>query len=88
MIIKWYHKVPQSTTTVTSYDCECGKQYKYQSCLSRHKKTCTYEPPLVETETHNQIITTQSHRGIFIFFIVYSMPRNLYRIYQESSIYF
>ena len=54
--------VPQSTTTVTSYDCECGKQYKYQSGLSRHKKTCTYTPPLVETKTQNQIITTQSDR--------------------------
>ena len=26
----------------TQYICECGKIYKYQPGLSRHKKTCTY----------------------------------------------
>ena len=25
-----------------TYICECGKSYKYQPGLSRHKKTCTY----------------------------------------------
>jgi len=46
----------------TKWQCNCGKQYKHNQSYYRHKKTCTYTPPLVETETHNQIITTQSHR--------------------------
>ena len=47
--------VPQSTTNITSYECECGKQYKYQSGLSRHKKTCTYKTPVIEEqEPQNQ----------------------------------
>ena len=46
----------------TKWQCNCGKQYKHNQSYYRHKKTCTYTPPLVETETHNQIITTQSNR--------------------------
>ena len=47
--------VPQTTTY---YTCVCGKSYNYMSGLSRHKKTCTYKPP-VETETQNQIVTQE-----------------------------
>ena len=36
--------------------CECGRQYKHNQSYYRHKKTCTYEPPVVETETQNQIV--------------------------------
>lgn len=28
-----------------TYDCECGKSYKYRQGLHFHKKTCTYVPP-------------------------------------------
>lgn len=59
--------VPQSTTIITSYECECGKQYKYQSGLSRHKKTCTYKPPVIEEqEPQNQIISTSTSEQIEI----------------------
>ena len=46
----------------TKWQCNCGKQYKHNQSYYRHKKTCTYTPSLVETETQNQIITTQSDR--------------------------
>ncbi len=46
----------------TKWQCNCGKQYKHNQSYYRHKKTCTYTPPVLETETQNQIITTQSDR--------------------------
>ena len=38
--------------------CDCGKQYKHNQSYYRHKKTCTYKPPAVETETQNQIVSS------------------------------
>ena len=40
----------------TRWQCACGKYYSYKQSYYRHKKTCTYEPP-VETETENQIVS-------------------------------
>jgi hypothetical protein len=39
----------------TTYNCECGKKYNYQSGLCKHKKKCTYktqEELLAETLKH------------------------------------
>lgn len=44
------------------WQCNCGKHYEHKQSYYRHKKTCTYKPPAVETETQNQIITTSSNR--------------------------
>ena len=30
---------------ITTYNCECGKKYNYQSGLCKHKKTCNYKTP-------------------------------------------
>ena len=30
---------------ITTYDCDCGKKYNYQSGLCKHKKKCNYKPP-------------------------------------------
>ena len=55
--------VPQTTTY---YTCVCGKSYNYMSGLSRHKKTCTYEPHVVETETQNQIVSKDNDKIIIL----------------------
>jgi len=30
---------------ITTYECECGKKYNYQSGLCKHKKKCNYKTP-------------------------------------------
>ena len=42
---------------LTTYNCECGKKYNYQSGLCKHKKKCTYktqEELLAETLKHQK----------------------------------
>ena len=36
-----------------SYECVCGKTYKYDSGYYRHKKTCQYEHEVIEKEEKN-----------------------------------
>ena len=51
----------------TSYDCACGKSYKHQSSLSKHKKTCKNKNPdetlismfKIQQEQNNKIIENQ-----------------------------
>ena len=47
--------------------CPCGKKYLHRSGLSRHKKSCTYESPVIEEqEPQNQIISTSTSEQIEI----------------------
>ena len=41
---------------LTTYNCECGKKYNYQSGLCKHKKKCTYKTQelLAETLKHQK----------------------------------
>ena len=48
------HKKITNDNTISSnssIQCKCGKQYKFNSGLSRHKKTCDYK----ETENKNEL---------------------------------
>ena len=40
----------------TKWQCICGRHYSYKQGYYRHKKTCTYTPPILETKTQNQIV--------------------------------
>ena len=50
MIINGKKKVPK-----LFYECECGKKYKYDSGLSRHKKKCNGKMELLEPQTEQNI---------------------------------
>ena len=41
----------------STHKCNCGREYAHLSGLSRHKRTCTYEPP-TKAEQQNQIVST------------------------------
>ena len=55
----------------TSYDCVCGKSYKHQSSLSKHKKTCKNKNPdetlislfKIQQEQNNKIIENQQEQN-------------------------
>ena len=59
------------------YMCDCGKQYKFSSGLSRHKQKCNYqkeETPNVKPEDTSNIINTlvadnKEMRDMFLMFI-------------------
>ena len=53
--------------------CPCGKKYLHRSGLSRHKKTCTYKPPSVETETQNQLISKSIDKDAIIMELLKKM---------------
>ena len=79
--------VPQSTTTITLYECECGKQYKYQSGLSRHKKTCTYKPPIIEEqEPQNQIISNNIDKDAIIMELLKKMTEQQEQLNKQNEV--
>ena len=49
---------PQSSTPC--YKCICGKQYKYNSGLSKHKKRCLQAMENKKSHTHSHLPTTSS----------------------------
>jgi flagellar motility protein MotE (MotC chaperone) len=36
------NEITSNTSNFTSHECPCGKKYKHQSSLLKHKKTCTF----------------------------------------------
>jgi hypothetical protein len=52
---KWI-KMDKSEKCPFSYICECGKSYKYQSGLSKHKKNCKIVNTINETKKQEQSI--------------------------------
>jgi len=55
------HKVAKSSQKVAkNFICECGKMYKYETGLYRHKNTCTFnqsEPSNLEGDTNKELIS-------------------------------
>jgi len=61
---KWIHLdtngyVKSAEGSAASYECECGKKYKFSQGLSKHKKTCknSTEKKELETKNENELIT-------------------------------
>ena len=54
-------EIPENPIKVEKiYKCNCGKIYKHQSSLCKHKKICTYETLCIEiTEYNNKPIISQ-----------------------------
>ena len=52
-----YQKGPKGPAA--SYECECGKKYKFSQGLSKHKKTCqnSTEKKELESKNENELIT-------------------------------
>ena len=44
-----------SKSSKKEWECECGKKYKYDSGLYRHKKQCNYNETIKKTETCEKI---------------------------------
>ena len=44
------HNDTKLDTNKVSYDCECGRKYKYHSGYYRHKKTCNFEKENISSE--------------------------------------
>uniref|UniRef100_A0A6C0AZT1 C2H2-type domain-containing protein n=1 Tax=viral metagenome TaxID=1070528 RepID=A0A6C0AZT1_9ZZZZ len=56
MIINGNKKVPKDF-----YECECGKKYKYDSGLSRHKKKCNINMELLEPKLELNLESNNLH---------------------------
>ena len=50
MITNGNKKSPKIPKNPLMYICSCGRSYKYKSGLSRHKKNCTYNEEISETQ--------------------------------------
>ena len=65
--------------------CDCGKLYKHNPSYYRHKKTCTYEPPVVETETQNQIVTKDIDKDEIIMELLKKMSEQQQQMSEQQQ---
>ena len=57
---KMVTKTPQNSPDLERFRCNCGKQYKHRSGLSRHKKKCTHIFSIEEHNSTNIIVEQES----------------------------
>ena len=65
--------------------CDCGKHYKHNQSYYRHKKTCTYEPP-VETETQNQIVAKDIDKDEIIMELLKKMSEQQQQLNEQNKV--
>lgn len=70
----------------TKWQCNCGKQYKHNQSYYRHKKTCTYTPPLVETETQNQIVSNNIDKDALILELLKKMTDQQEQLNKQNEV--
>ncbi len=70
----------------SSGKCKCGKEYKFASGLSRHKKTCTYkETEIVNDTNSNNIILTFMKEHSDLKNLVIEVIKNNSELQQQNS---
>lgn len=68
------------------YLCDCGKRYKYRQGLYKHKLSCTYTPPLVETETQNQIVSNNIDKDALILELLKKMSEQQEQLNKQNEV--
>jgi hypothetical protein len=70
----------------TKWQCICGRHYSYKQGYYRHKKTCTYTPPLVETETQNQIVSNNIDKDALILELLKKMSEQQEQLNKQNEV--
>lgn len=69
------------------WHCICGKQYKHNQSYYRHKKTCTYKPPVVEEqEPQNQIISNNIDKDAIIMELLKKMTEQQEQLNKQNEV--
>jgi hypothetical protein len=68
------------------WGCKCGKYYSYKQSYYRHKKTCTYKPPVVETETENQIVAKDIDKDEIIMELLKKMSEQQQQLNEQNKV--
>ena len=70
----------------TKWQCICGKHYSYKQGYYRHKKTCTYTPPILETETQNQIVSNNIDKDALILELLKKMSEQQEQLNKQNEV--
>lgn len=70
----------------TKWQCICGRHYSYKQGYYRHKKTCTYTPPHVETETQNQIVSNNIDKDALILELLKKMSEQQEQLNKQNEV--
>lgn len=70
----------------TKWQCICGRHYSYKQGYYRHKKTCTYTPPLVETETQNHIVSNNIDKDALILELLKKMSEQQEQLNKQNEV--